>query len=418
MTTQAVIESLLKREIGLDVDSLGSAAIGAAIRRRMAEHALPDLEAYLAQIKASEDELQELVEEVVVLETWFLRDRAPFAFLAHYVTSQWTLTHRGQALRVLCVPCATGEEAYSVAVTLMEAGLGPKEFRVDAADISKGALRKARRAIYGMNSFRGMEAKFRDKYFTRVGKEYRLIESVAGSVNFIQGNLLHNSFLAGARPYDVVFCRNLFIYLDQTARERAIRAVDRLLAVDGVLVVGHAETRQVPDSQFVSIRYPRSFAYRKAVQRAARNSVHSHKSSRLPVLSAAERPGLPVRAVSGSAPVLETAAKTSEPSSDLETARRLADQGQLEEAAAMCHSHLREEGASAEAYFLLGLVHHAWRQEEQAGRFFSKAVYLEPNHHQALLHLALQRERLGDESGAAILRQRAERSVKKSEPRA
>src|SRR5438128_7719179 len=113
MTTQAVIESLLKREIGLDVDSLGSAAIGAAIRRRMAEHALSDLRAYLAQVEASEDEFQELVEEVVVLETWFLRDQAPFAFLAHHVTSQWTLTHRGQALRVLAVPCATGEEAYS-----------------------------------------------------------------------------------------------------------------------------------------------------------------------------------------------------------------------------------------------------------------------------------------------------------------
>ena len=84
----------------------------------------------------------------------------------------------------------------------------------------------------------------------------------------------------------------------------------------------------------------------------------------------------------------------------------------------MCHRHLREEGASAEAYFLLGLVHQALRKEEQAAQFFSKTVYLEPNHQQALLHLALQKERQGDASGAAILRQRAERSVKKSEPRA
>ncbi len=293
----------------------------------------------------------------------------------------------------------------------------PGQFSIDAADVSRVALEKARRAVYGMNSFRGTEAAFREKYFTRVREEYKLLESVAENVNFIDGNVLDAFFLAGALPYDVIFCRNLLIYLDRPSRELVVNTVDRLLAADGVLVVGHAETGQILGPGFVSVRYPRSFAYRK-VDSAAQDSLGAFTSRRSMVTPSANQRQSVDRPSNRRVPVLETTTKAHEQPSFLETARRLADQGQLEEAAALCRRHLRERGASAQVYFLLGVVHHALRKEEQAAQFFNKAVYLEPDHYEALVHLALQRERQGDISGAAVLRQRAERSAKKTEPRA
>ncbi|MEE8379870.1 MAG: CheR family methyltransferase, partial [Gammaproteobacteria bacterium] len=167
------IKSLLKETIGLSSESIGDSSIERAINHRKDILKIDHADGYMSLLLEDESELEELVEEVVVPETWFFRNLVPFETLSSCVPE---LDKRkkleSSPLRVLSLPCSTGEEPYSIAITLMELGLKENEFLIDAQDISKRAIRKARRAIYGKHSFREESDVNLEKYFrnTRSGK--------------------------------------------------------------------------------------------------------------------------------------------------------------------------------------------------------------------------------------------------------
>src|SRR5205085_2278121 len=130
-------------------------------------------------------ELAALIEEVVVSETWFMRDGEPFAALAKAARA-----HAGsEPFRVLCVPCATGEEAFSIAITLQQAELRGG-FSVDAVDISERALARAQAGVFGERSFRGADVELRRRWFTRTDGGYAIDPALKRHVTFRHGNVL------------------------------------------------------------------------------------------------------------------------------------------------------------------------------------------------------------------------------------
>ena len=133
---QEAIEALLRQKIGLDANSIGSRTIARAVEQRQIACGLPDRAAYLRHLQTVARELEELIETVVVPETWFFRDTEPFVYLNQYVRSEW-LKANFSILRVLSVPCSTGEEPYSIAMTLLDSGLNPTQFCIDAVDVHK-----------------------------------------------------------------------------------------------------------------------------------------------------------------------------------------------------------------------------------------------------------------------------------------
>jgi chemotaxis protein methyltransferase WspC len=415
---QAAIVALLRHSIGLNPEAIGAETIARAVRHRMAQCVTAELQAYLTRLQRSEQELQALIDEVVVPETWFFRDQMPFAYLGRHVMAEWFPSHQHTVLRVLSLACSTGEEPYSIAMALLDTGLAPQHFRIDAVDISHKALRWAQCALYGSHSFRGDDLVFRERYFESSTEGYRICERVRHMVTFTHGNILGTHFLADQEPYDVIFCRNMLIYFDDTARSRARKVLDRLLTPEGLLFVGYAETGLFLASGYVPVRYPRAFAYRKAGAR--------HEPQHPPQSSIPARPRMPrdpgqqpasphVRqwtpspaapgALSGEPPRPRDAQAPA-----LETARQLADQGELEAAATLCETFMRAHGPSAQAYVLLGLIRQAAGNAEQAEHCFGRAVYLQPDHYEALVHLALLLEHRGDTAMAAVLRQRAQRA--------
>ncbi|MBD2121689.1 protein-glutamate O-methyltransferase CheR [Trichocoleus sp. FACHB-262] len=439
---EATIENLLRQKIGLNAAAIGSNTIARAVRSRMASCGLVDMAAYLTQLHTSGTELAALIETVVVPETWFFRDREPFVLLAHYVMSEWLPSHPNQVFRILSAPCSTGEEPYSMAIALLEAGLGAEQFQVDAVDISQKALQKAQLAVYDEYSFRGKAAIGREealnqggeknsflkeKYFQRVVAGYSLNESVRKTVNFIQGNVLDSNLFWDQPPYDVVFCRNLLIYLDQPARQQTIHRLDRLLVRNGLFFVGHSEMGQLPPSRFSPIRHALAFAFRK---------VESGTQDKAPVVTAYNQQGQKRNASPAQAsrnttstrkaielqptnvpsieakPTLVNARSTAVSASQkasLTAAKTLADGGQLVEAVAACEAYLNQNRNNAEAYCLLGQLYQAVDQETEAEQCFRKAVYLQPHHEEALLHLILLKEQSGDLASALVLRQRLQR---------
>jgi chemotaxis protein methyltransferase WspC len=421
---QRGIEELLADKIGLDPVSIGSTLISRAAHRRMHELDVNDPSAYEQLLRQSESELQALIDQVVVSESWFFRDVQPFQWLQEHVRARWLADLLRAPVRALSLGCATGEEPYSIAMTLLDLGLPARRFQIAAVDISARRLTEAHAGVYSANSFRGADLGYRERYFRECHQGYELDAKVRSTVTFHHANVLNAGCLARSTAYDVVFCRNLLIYLNTRARACVISAIDRLLADDGLLFIGHADRLELGDTgpRFTAVGATGVFAYQRSD--AALASQPRLQLEPPPVTLGLTGP----QAVAGSkvsspppslprasppVPALATATsigtETSLPL--LDRAAELANRGQFDQALAACEQHLRQKGLTAPTYFLMGMICQAAGKGPRAEEYLHKALYLDPRHAEALLALALLAERRGDNNAAAGFRRRAERTV-------
>ena len=405
----AKIINFLSQNIGLNPDSIGYNSIVNIINQRLKVHGLQNKNSYLQILQNSTSEFSTLVESIIVPETSFFRNRESFTFVQNYVQKKWLLTKKTDVLRILSLPCSTGEEPYSIAITLLEAGLLPEQFQIDAVDISPQALNKARRGLYRYYSFGKPAIPERQKYFYQTAQGYQLQDLIRSCVNFQPGNLLEEGFLGEQEPYDLIFCRNLLIYFHPGAQLQAMEVINRLLVEQGILLIGYAETRQVDTNLFAAINYPLAFAYQKQspVNRLIAEIGDKEQTQELTeTLSGKD-------CDTSSNPSSQTPnTKQEKASSDLqelEKCRHLANWGQLEAAEKLCEAYLRRHPLDAQAYVLRGEIYQAMGKEQRAEVYFRKAIYLEPNCYQALVYLALFKEYQGDHMGATLMRRRIER---------
>ncbi|WP_447273122.1 CheR family methyltransferase [Burkholderia sola] len=458
----------LLRETGIDADSLGNDFLMRALTDRV--HALradgervpsaarppvtPEaLDAYWQQLNASADERRALIELFVVPETWFFRDREAFATLARQAAERLAAMP-GRVIRVLSAPCSTGEEPYSAAMALLDAGLEPASFAIDAIDLSARAIEQARLGCYGRNAFRGTAMEFRTRYFTPTRDGWLLDERVRARVQFSHANLVEPVADNGIR-YDFVFCRNVLIYFDRDAQDRVIRSLDARLADDGMLFVGPAETGVAMRHGMRSARVPLAFAFHREPAGAAADACAARpvvplsaapdrRAERFTVAPlAAPRPVVAVappgwlgdgRQPFAAAPAVQAAAvdaraslaaatavavapaydgiaPTIDDAPTLEDAQALANAGAFDEAERVLAQFSARVGPHADAFYLNGLIADARGRAAEASDFYRKALYLRPTHHEALTHLATLLDVGGDRAGAQWLLERARRSA-------
>jgi chemotaxis protein methyltransferase WspC len=406
----AKFESMLKRTMGLDIQSIGRPMLERALQERQGSCGVADLDAYWLLLQMSEPEQLQLIESVIVPETWFFRNREAFLEMAQLQQRWPRLISASQPLRILSLPCSTGEEPYSIAMALLDAGVPPPHFQIDAIDISPQSLHVARQAVYGKNSFRGDYLSFRDRYFALNEQGYALSETVRQQVSFAQSNLFAVDLLAGQAPYDIIFCRNLLIYFDRTTQHQAVTVLLRRLAPEGLMFVGPAESALMMLHELTPIKAPMAFAFRQgAPKQELAKTAAPPAAAYVPVASAPR-----TRTVRSAPAKARTAAgNPAKPptQASLATAQLLADQGKLSEAAAACEQFIRQHGASAAAYYLAGVIHDAADRKQAAADCYRKALYLEPNHADAMTHLAALLQTMGDYAGAKLLQQRARRST-------
>jgi chemotaxis protein methyltransferase WspC len=413
--TQPDFEGLLREAIGLDANSIGSNALDRAVTARMASLKISSSERYWDCLQGSSDELQELIESVVVPETWFFRDPESFSAMVRLLSASFLSASVDRPIRILSVPCCTGEEPYSIAMALLEAGLPGQFITIDAVDVSRVAIVRARRGVYGSNSFRGDDFAFRDRYMESTGERYRMRDDIRRLVKFHQDNLFSDSFRNNGALYDTIFCRNLLIYFDREKQELALEKIKRLLKANGHLFVGPAEAVLASRSGFRSLNEMMSFAFAKdELSSGAKPAPYSPplKAQMPDEKGPASIPAAPAfkRAIASSR---ETNTPSSlDPTTHVEIAeiQNLADAGDFERALALCEAHLRANGPGAESCYLRALIHDAKNEIASAVEWYRKVVYLEPQHSEALLHLALLYDRQGNPAAAAQLRRRAKQS--------
>lgn len=335
-------------------------------------------------------EFDALVDLVVVPESWILRDPAVFETALRFVQTR-LLTRPGRQVRVLSLPCAGGEEPYSLAMLLARAGIEPGQCRIDGVDLSQAAIARARAGRYTRNAFRGDDQGLRARFFTDDGDEQVIGAEPREYVAFAQANLFD---LAPAvmGTYDLVFCRNLLIYFDTATQQRAAAHLAALLADDGLLLAGYAEAPALCRHGFAP-RTPRdTFALRKRGRPLRAPRPHLSTS---PAAAPAPRPPVPV------APPA--------PRDLLAEAKAHADAGRLAQAEDACRALLAVRADDAEAWFLLGLTAECAGRPRDAEDSWRRCVYLDPEHYEALCALALLAEQRGDLAQGASLRERAAR---------
>lgn len=411
------IQAMLRQATGL---SVSKSVVERAVRQRMEHYHFADTDSYLAGMTPGE--LVQLIELVVVPESWLFRDPQAFYASVELVQQRWS---RGRATRILTIPCAGGEEPYSMLMALRDAGVTREAFSIDAVDLSPGCIERAQSGVYGRNAFRSQDAQFReryrDRYFTHLGNdEYRILDALRAQVNFKQGNLLRFDIATYAKHYDVIFCRNLLIYFDKPTTRLAIANLSAMLADDGMLLAGYAEVPSFCQNGFTPLQLRQAFALKKdlGLPKAPQTPAvppppPPPKKSRPAMLTTPPAPATlrPPRAMpkSISAPPSPAVAPAN---NLLEQARRLADLDQFKQAAQLCHDHLARhpDGADASnAYFLLGVLNERAGKPDLAEDYWRRCIYLQPDHYDAMCHLALLADKNGNGTAAANLKARAAR---------
>ncbi|MBG0845590.1 chemotaxis protein CheR [Pseudomonas chengduensis] len=403
------IERLLKSRIGLEAESVGRTVIERAVRQRMSALGQQNLEGYWTTLGGSSREQQALVEAVVVPETWFFRYPESFNTLASLAQERHAQLHGGRPLRLISLPCSSGEEPYSIAMTLLDAGFSAEQFQIEALDVSDKVLEQARKGLYGRNSFRGDALAFRDRFFhEQDAGGFLLDERVRACVRLRTGNLLDPSLFAGEPSYDFIFCRNLLIYFDRPTQVRVLELLKRQLQEGGTLFIGPAEASLASQNGLQALGRQQTFAFRLAPAQPVIS---------VPTRAPASRPRpaavIPTRAIQPSRPrpasrTPSAAAPQMQAVDIWSEVANLANAGRIDEARQRSEQHLQQNGPSAAAYYWLGLLCDAAGQGDQACAYYRKAIYLEPQHREALTHLAAHLEAQGDQSGAQRLYRRAQ----------
>ena len=262
--------SIVAARLGLQFDETKTDLLADAFRLRLKARGRISPAAYLAGLGSGtqeSEELRTLASLLTVGETYFFRAAEHFRALAELVVPERMRRRNARGpLRILSAGCASGDEAYSVAITLREriSELPRLGVSIVGIDINPVILAKARSAHYTVWSLRDTSPEVRDAYFRNDGKNFILNEGIRSMVTFEERNL---AAADGTRweseQYDVVFCRNVIMYLVPEAAQLAVARLTRVLAPSGFLFLSHAETLRGLSQAFHLWHTHDSFYYQK-----------------------------------------------------------------------------------------------------------------------------------------------------------
>lgn len=411
MTIQKFIH-LIHKKSGIDEQTIGRLSYTQAIKVCMEQHSIHDPLEYLKLVEQSPNELDRLIEEIIVPETWFFREESAFDAMMTELNSRLP-NKETLPIRILSLPSSSGEEAYSIAIKLFESGYSSSMFSIDAIDISQRNIDQASKGIYRPHSFRNnVPESIIEKYFIENSGVYEICQRVKQAVTFTRGNLFDYNTLSQNQYYDIIFCRNLFIYFDASTKATAFKKIDSTLKDEGLLLIGHAESSIIKQQQYEACRTEHSFGFIKRKNKTrSQTSILSTGTFGIRKL-AKQFPAINLQA--RTAPIktvipVEQASNNTDTNDDYATASRLADQGELEQALKLTLSICHKDKL-ADNFSLLGIIYNAQNKTTEAEQAFRKALYLDPDHYEALIHLSLLLDKKGETHTSSLLKKRVVKS--------
>lgn len=212
----------------------------------MQQHELADLESLVCKVRlnAKTPLVEDVVDAMTTNETFFFRDQKPFdQFAGHVLPELIEARQNTKSLRIWCAACSTGQEPYSLAILLKEAGEKLSGWRTEivATDLSAEAMSKAKVGLYSQFEVqRGLPVQHLVKYFKQVNETWQIDSAIRAMVSFRPLNLLEDFSKLGR--FDVIFCRNVLIYFDRETKSQVLDRMRMIVADDGFLCLGGSET--------------------------------------------------------------------------------------------------------------------------------------------------------------------------------
>jgi len=411
------IKLIVKEKIGLDSSTIGDSTIEKIIQQRMHQCKIDDFESYYYLVKDSREELSELLEVVVIPETWFFRDIRPFEIIYKKINQQIT-ENRSSTFKILSIPSSTGEEPYSLVMYLLDKGIDESRFTIDAVDISTRALQCAEQGLYGNNSFRGKHYPlYQKKHFEKEGDFYKINSNINSKVKFYRLNILQGDPIL-KQKFDYILCRNLLIYFDIPTKLIAFNNLSRFLKNDGYLFIGHSEFGSVPEELFQNTGFEKAFALIKPEHPNYKNKEPLKKDNPIASVSKKKKTiAQPFKHKIAFESLIKKEKNNDIKEKDIKTLdtlkqiRELADSADLDKAEDICQQLITENGEDVESLFLLGLIKSSQNKNQTAESLFRKSLFLDPKHYESLIHLSLLLQGIGDNKNADLLKKRAEKSL-------
>jgi chemotaxis protein methyltransferase CheR len=261
------VGALLYRWSGMIFGASKRYYIERRIGDRMARSGLASVSEYLAFVSIDLLEREALINAFTINETYFYREEHQLAALSREILPAIVQNRRpGDLVRIWSMPCSTGEEAYSIALWLLENWSMVDAYNVEivGSDIDTNALEHARAGRFAARSLARLPAKVVDSYFEQErGHRRKIIDDLRESVRFVSANIVDRATLAGLGRFDVILCRNLLIYFDDASRVAAANNMFESLNSGGFLCLGHSESMSRISDRFVMARLEDAIVYRK-----------------------------------------------------------------------------------------------------------------------------------------------------------
>lgn len=376
---------------------------------------------WLLSAPLSREQVEILAAHLTVGETYFYRDKKTFEAFEGRILPELARLRRGggQRLRIWSAGCCSGEEPYSIAISIRKVLADIKDWQVTVlgTDINPRFLRKAEEGVYSEWSFRDASPGLREAYFEKTGNgQWEILPEIRSMVSFLHFNLasLDSPLLIPADTMDMVFCRNVLIYFAPEQARRVIARMARCLAEGGWLALGPNEVSHVSSRELVPVLIPGATLYQ-------RYSATSRSPETVPPRAVEDFPGTPAQPLlvpdfewktelaqtaveeeeAGQSPQMPTrdhrgfdgeteagrAVAETEPGSMLAAARVLADQGRLAEALAACDQAIAGGKLNPAAHYLRASILQEQGCLREVRPALLRSLYLDPDC--ILAHFAL-----------------------------
>lgn len=415
-------------------------------------------------------ELKRIAIDFSNTESFFFRDHGQMRLLRETILPELVIKNRNtRTLNVLSAASSSGEELYSIAILLSEILPEYKTWKITllGVDINHDAIKKAENGVYSKWSFRSVPEETISKYFVRKNNDFMISESIKEMVLFRYFNLVDDlstfPFGRSESTFDLIVCRNVFIYFESSGIKKAVANFAHLLKKNGYLLTGHSELANMHFPGLKPVAFPDSFIYQKTDSRQEPNIDLSHleglfpsesnkpakphitkkrnitvdlpplsgNGNRFPVHDTADKeenlgefPGTEVEKLISEGSISEAESITrkflKKNHNDIQALLALAticaNRGLKEEARICCDLVLETEAFNPLAYFVLGQLANEDGEIENALLLFNKVLYLNHEFFPALIELATIYEFQGDNKKALKLRENAIGKISKLNP--
>jgi chemotaxis protein methyltransferase CheR len=258
------LRDLIRERYGIWYDDQKRFLLLSRLSTRLAKRGIETYASYVHFLRYDarrEDEWNDLASVLSNNETYFFRERAQLKALAAQVLEEFL--KRSSRVRLWSAACSSGEEPYSLAMTLLETGKIPDPLlTIRATDISPRVLELADRGFYRALSFRATEPAMIQRWFSPQNDGFVIDERVKRLVSFGRVNLLDGPRVAAEGPFDAIFCRNVLIYFDKPTQKRVVESFAKALRPGGYLFLGHAESLFHLTDLYEPIVGPEAIVYR------------------------------------------------------------------------------------------------------------------------------------------------------------